>query len=43
MKKIVFILLIFCGFLVVWGCNKNKTYQDKGIKTYPCKGIKKCV
>jgi len=20
---------------------KNKTYQDKGIKTYPCKGIKK--
>ena len=22
---------------------KNKTYQDKGIKTYPCKGIKKCV
>ena len=25
MKKIVFILLIFCSFLVVWGCNKNKT------------------
>ena len=25
MKKAVFILLIFCSFLVVWGCNKNKT------------------
>ena len=25
MKKIVFILLVFCSFLVVWGCNKNKT------------------
>ena len=25
MKKIVFILLIFCSFLVVWGCYKNKT------------------
>lgn len=22
---------------------KNKTYQDKGIKTYPCKGIKRIV
>ena len=25
MKKAVFILLIFCSFLVVLGCNKNKT------------------
>ena len=25
MKKAVFILLVFCSFIVVWGCNKNKT------------------
>ena len=25
MKKIVFILLVFCSFLVVWGCTENKT------------------
>ena len=25
MKKIIFILLVFCSFLVVWGCTENKT------------------